>query len=43
MREARPCHPPFQRKADIMKSIALWLVGVPITLIILLNVFGFLS
>jgi len=25
-----------------MKSIVLWLLGVPITLIILLNVFGFL-
>jgi len=26
-----------------MKSIILWLLGVPITLIILLNIFGFLG
>ncbi|MGE0765887.1 MAG: hypothetical protein AB7L90_05445 [Hyphomicrobiaceae bacterium] len=26
-----------------MKSIVLWLVGVPVSLIILLNVFGFLG
>jgi len=26
-----------------MKSIVLWLFGVPLTLIVLLNIFGFLS
>jgi hypothetical protein len=41
-RSLHPNHSQSSRRAHMAKNIILWMLGVPISVLIMLNIFGFI-